>query len=108
MLHYSSSQRCNDGRERCCGAGRQHAAVCNILAMLLQQRTGPYNVTAMASNATLLRQCVGPCNVVTTTRWTLQHCYDNALNLATLLRQRVGPCNVTVMAGNALDLVAVL
>ncbi len=96
MLHCNSSQRCNDGRERCstqrcCGVGRQRVATCSVLAMLLQQRAGPRNVATMASNAVLLRQRVGPCNVVAmagnaldlaavlrwpTTHWTSQRCCD--------------------------------
>ncbi len=83
VLHCSSSQRCNDGREccssqRCYGASRQRAAACSILATLLQQRAGPCSVAAMASNAALLRQHVGPCNVAAMA--------GNALDLATVLR----------------------
>jgi hypothetical protein len=63
-LHWGSSQRYNDGRERCssqrcCGVGRQRTTACNVLPALLQQRTRRRNVTAMASNtldlAALLR-----------------------------------------------------
>jgi hypothetical protein len=68
----ASSQRCNDGRERCCDAGQQHTAACSILVALLQQRAGRRNVAAMANNvldvATLLRW---PAK-----RWTSQRCCD--------------------------------
>jgi hypothetical protein len=50
----------------------------------------------MASNAVLLRQCVGPCNVAA------------MAGNAALLRQRVGPRSGAAMADNALDLAAVL
>jgi hypothetical protein len=72
---------------QCCyGTGRQRATACSVLTTLLQQRAGP---RSNASNAALLRQCVGPCNVAA------------MAGNATLLQQRVGPCNVAAMAGNA-------
>ncbi len=91
VLHCSSSQRYNDGRERCssqrcCGVGRQRAATCSVLATLLQQRAGPRSVAAMASNAVLLQQRVGPCNVAAATRWTSQRCCNGW--------QRTGPRSV--------------
>jgi hypothetical protein len=74
---WAAALHCNDGRERCssqhcCGADRQHVVACSVLVALLQQRAGPRNVAAMASNAldlaTLLRW--------PTTRWTSQRCCD--------------------------------
>ncbi len=107
-LHYSSSQRCSDGRERCisqrcCDVGRQRIAACSVLPELLQQRAGCCNVAAMASNvldlAALLRW--------PTVRWTSQRVTtmaDSALDLATCccdVRQRVGPRSVAMMSDNA-------
>jgi hypothetical protein len=81
----ASSQHYSDGRERCCGAGRQHTAACNVLVALLQQRARCRNVAAMASNAldlaALLRWSVA--------RWT-SRCVaamsGSALGLGALLR----------------------
>jgi hypothetical protein len=50
----------------------------------------------MANNVALLRQRVGPCNVVA------------MAGNAALLRQRVGPRSAAAMADNALDFAAVL
>ncbi len=76
------SHLCGNGGRRCYTAAPRNAVTMagNAVARNV--------VTALASNAVLLRQCVGPCSgAATTTRWTLQRCcYDNALDLATLLR----------------------